>query len=53
MLSLTSDDLEKVHHYVDHQEEHHRSTKTSVLLEIVEADGDWPEDESLKPAEAG
>jgi len=53
VLSLRSADLEKVCHYVDDQEEHHRTRKTSVLLEIVEADGDWPEDESLKPAEAG
>jgi putative transposase len=44
VLSLRSADLERVYHYVDHQEEHHRSQKTSVLLETIESDdADWAE----------
>jgi putative transposase len=53
VLSLRRDDLEKVYHYVDNQEEHHRSRKISSLLETIDADDDWPEGDSLKPAEAG
>ena len=52
-LSLRSDDLEKVYHYVDHQEEHHRARKLSMLLETVETDDDWPQGVGLKPSEAG
>jgi REP element-mobilizing transposase RayT len=43
VLSLRGDDLEKVCHYVDHQEEHHRSRKVSSLLETSDPDGEWPE----------
>lgn len=47
---LRSDDLEKTYHYVD-QEEHHRSRKISLLLEMIHTDEAWPEGVPLKPAE--
>ena len=53
VLSLRRDDLQKVYQYVDHQEEHHRSRKISSLLETIDTDEAWPEDITLKPAEAG
>lgn len=53
VLSLRTDDLEKVYDYIDHQEEHHRTRKLSLLLEAVETDDDWPQGVGLKPAEAG
>ncbi|MEK6322819.1 MAG: IS200/IS605 family transposase [Acidobacteriota bacterium] len=45
VLSLRRDELEKVYHYVDSQEEHHRSGKVSALLETFDTDDDleWPE----------
>jgi putative transposase len=43
VLSLRRDELERVFHYVDNQEEHHRSGKVSMLLETHETDDEWPE----------
>ena len=35
-LTLREDDLEKVCHYIDRQEEHHRAGRLSALLECIE-----------------
>jgi REP element-mobilizing transposase RayT len=44
VLSLRRDELEKVIHYIDHQEEHHRKGRLSDLLERCETEeDDWPE----------
>ena len=53
VLSLRLNDLEKVYHYVDHQEDHHRIRKLSSLLETIVADEDWPQGVAAKPAKAG
>ncbi|MEW6210514.1 MAG: IS200/IS605 family transposase [Acidobacteriota bacterium] len=45
VLSLRRDELEKVIHYIDHQEEHHRKGMLSDLLERCETEeDDWPQD---------
>jgi putative transposase len=43
VLSLRRDELDKVYHYVDNQEEHHRSGRMSALLETHLTDEEWPE----------
>ena len=37
-LTLRKDELEKVCHYIDHQEEHHKSGRVSEILERIEPD---------------
>jgi putative transposase len=43
VLSLRREELERVFHYVDNQEEHHRSGKMSALLETYSTDEEWPD----------
>ena len=44
VLTLRRDELEKVSRYIDNQEEHHRKSTVSLLLERCQVDDDdWPE----------
>jgi putative transposase len=48
VLTLRKDELGKVSHYIDNQEEHHRKGRLSVLLETTETEeNDWPGDGSF------
>jgi len=49
VLTVRKDELEKVSRYIDNQEEHHRSRRLSVLLEMTETEeNDWPEGASSR-----
>ncbi|MCP9494893.1 MAG: IS200/IS605 family transposase [Pyrinomonadaceae bacterium MAG19_C2-C3] len=41
VLSLRRDECEKVAHYIDAQEEHHRRGRVSGLLETIDKEDDW------------
>lgn len=44
VVTLRKDELESVSHYIDNQEEHHRTGKVSKMLEMTETDeDDWLE----------
>ena len=45
VLTLRKDEISKVSHYIDSQEEHHRRGNVSTLLETIETD----DDDWLKP----
>ncbi len=55
VVTLRKDELSKVSRYIDNQEEHHRTGRVSVVLEITEgAEDDWPEGPAKKkPPEGG
>ena len=54
VLTLRKDELVKVSHYIDRQEEHHRRGTLSDLLETFECEeDDWPEGTRGKPPEGG
>ena len=54
VLPVRKDELVKVSHYIERQEEHHRRGNLSDLLERFEREeDDWPEGTRGKPPEGG